>query len=337
MPAKSLFLPLFFLFLAILLSCGQKKPQLETAFYHWKTHFEPSMAEKKALDSLKIQKLYVHFFDIDWDETRKMPIPLAEIQWKDSLFPVKKIVPTVFITNRTFEQLDEAEITDLAHKIALKIQFQVQKIALSASEIQIDCDWTEGTRAIYFALLSAVKKEFPQTPISATIRLHQLKYFRRTGVPPVDRGMLMCYNLGDVRKAETENSILALEDLKKYVLPPVKYPLPLDIALPIFEWGVVRRNEKTVHLLNDFAISAENKAFFTKISPIIFQCDSSHYEKGIYLYKNDHIRIEKVPEETLQAAFELLQPFVKDSSTVAYYHLSYISRISRRFSQIFAD
>ncbi len=33
-------------------------------------------------------------------------------------------------------------------------------------------------------------------PLSSTIRLHQIKYRERTGVPPVERGMLMFYNMG---------------------------------------------------------------------------------------------------------------------------------------------
>lgn len=314
----------------IVISCGQKKPVIEKTFYYWKTSFDISAQEKNALDSLNVKKLYVHFFDIDWDETHNMPVPLAEIAWKDSLFPVEKIVPTVFITNRTFEHLADAEVGNFAHKIATKIQYHLQTISLLPAEIQIDCDWTENTKAIYFQLLTALKKEIKNIPISATIRLHQLKYFHKTGVPPVDRGMLMCYNLGDVRKADTKNSILALEDLKKYILPPVKYPLPLDIALPIFEWGVVRRNEKTVHLLNDFAISTENRHFFTEITPNLFSCDSSHYEKGVYLYKNDQIRIEKVSAATLQEAYLLLQPFIKDSCSIAFYHLSGISHTDFR-------
>lgn len=314
----------FLLLLIGMMSCGQKKPQLQSSFYYWKTQFSVSSAEKNALDSLQVQKLYVHFFDIDWDEIRNMPIPLAEITWKDSLFPVQKIVPTVFITNRTFEHLSKTEIADFSQKIATKIQHQLQQVSLAASEIQIDCDWTESTQSIYFELLAAIKKAFPNVPISATIRLHQLKYFHRTGVPPVDRGMLMCYNLGDVRKPETQNSILAIEDLKKYVLPPVKYPIPLDIALPIFSWGVVRRNEKTVHLLNDFAITAKNRKFFTEILANQWSCDSSHYENSVYLYKNDLVRVEKVSQETLQMALALLQPFVNESSTLAFYHLSAI-------------
>lgn len=309
-----------------IMSCGQKKPQLSSSFYYWKTQFSLSVAEKNALDSLQVQKLYVHFFDIDWDESRSMPIPLAEIAWKDSIFPVQKIVPTVFITNRTLEHLPKTEIAPLSQKMAAKIQQHLQQISLSASEIQIDCDWTESTQSVYFELLAAIKKEFSNVPISATIRLHQIKYFHRTGVPPVDRGMLMCYNLGDVRKEETQNSILAIEDLQKYVVPPVKYPLPLDIALPIFSWGVVRRNEKTVHLLNDFVINAENRKFFTEISANQWSCDSSHYENGVYLYKNDLLRVEKVSQETREKALLLLQPFVNESSTLAFYHLSAVNR-----------
>ncbi len=65
-------------------------------------------------------------------------------------------------------------------------------------EIQIDCDWTERTRNAYFQLLTALKREpFLQGKIlSATIRLHQVKYVQRSGIPPADRGRV-CFFLLD--------------------------------------------------------------------------------------------------------------------------------------------
>ena len=49
--------------------------------------------------------------------------------------------------------------------------------------------------------------------MSATIRLHQVKYRADTGVPPVDRGMLMAYNLLPPDQAGERSSILDNREL----------------------------------------------------------------------------------------------------------------------------
>ena len=74
---------------------------------------------------------------------------------------------------------------------------KVSAAALGAwKEMQVDCDWTQGSRAAYFALLRALRDRLHAQGrrLSATIRLHQVKCSADTGVP-VDRGMLMAYNL----------------------------------------------------------------------------------------------------------------------------------------------
>ncbi|MEZ4901823.1 MAG: hypothetical protein R2822_08725 [Spirosomataceae bacterium] len=63
----------------------------------------------------------------------------------------------------------------------------VQKITTNAphllwKEVQIDCDWTVATKAKYFRLLQQISALLPPSVIlSATIRLHQIKFYRTTG------------------------------------------------------------------------------------------------------------------------------------------------------------
>ncbi len=75
--------------------------------------------------------------------------------------------------------------------------------------------------------------------LSATIRLHQVKYFETTGVPPVKSGMLMFYNTGDLENPSEENSILNIETAELYLSGLEDYPMQLDIVLPLFSWAVV--------------------------------------------------------------------------------------------------
>ena len=85
-------------------------------------------------------------------------------------------------------------------------------------------------------MLEAFKKEY-RYQLSATIRLHQVKYREETGVPPVDYGVLMYYNMGHI-SAMGANSIYDRSTALRYLGKLREYPLPLDIALPMFAWGV---------------------------------------------------------------------------------------------------
>ena len=78
--------------------------------------------------------------------------------------------------------------------------------------------------------------------LSATIRLHQVKYYKQAGIPPVDRGMLMFYNMGKLNALTAENSIYNSNDAAGYIETVDDYPLKLDLALPAFSWAVHFRN-----------------------------------------------------------------------------------------------
>ena len=54
------------------------------------------------MDTLQVHKLYIKYFDVDWDEAKEEAVPLAVVQIKDRLDATLEIIPTVFITNRTF-------------------------------------------------------------------------------------------------------------------------------------------------------------------------------------------------------------------------------------------
>ena len=243
-PRASAFLFIFLL----LIACKKNDYQVTPAFYHWQTHFELSPEEQSLLDSLQVEKLYVKFFDVDWDFQQQEALPLAQVRFRQDSIPYQ-IIPTVFITNRTLEHLSVEAPDTLAARIYKQIKKLSNKVTLE--EVQIDCDWTQSTKNKYFRLLKALRKQVPDsTQLQATIRLHQVKYARQTGVPPVDRGMLMFYNVGDVEDWYTENSILDLETARQYLQNFQRYPLPLDMALPLFSWGVLFRQGKMINLIS---------------------------------------------------------------------------------------
>jgi len=314
--------------------CGEKKTRLvNTAFYHWQTDFELSDFEKEFLQGTKSKKLYVKFFDVDWNGNAA--IPKASLNVRSSSRAGQEIVPTIFITNRTFKNLDEEGIEDLADKTWRKIKMIFEKFAGGElREIQFDCDWSESTRVAYFSFLESMNTRILKTNVklSATIRLHQIKFFERTGVPPVARGMLMFYNTGELRNFATENSILDIEIAKKYLVNFDKYPLSIDLVLPLFRWGVLFREGKMIRLLNGLSqTDLRDTTFFQQTSKQRFTVNENTYLAGHYVYKKDKIRLEQITQSKLDSVVQLLQPFLlEDDLNLTFYHID--STVVQQFS-----
>ncbi|MBC8111755.1 MAG: hypothetical protein H7Y04_11905 [Verrucomicrobia bacterium] len=307
----------------LLLFACQPERKPEASFYYWKSNFQLSVVEKSYLNQLKVRRLYVKFFDVDWDFANKQALPLATLEVSEKLPEILEIVPVVFITNRTLVQIKESQLPAFGKQISLKIKALADKQKVTFSEIQLDCDWSEKSKQNFFQLVGIVKKQVPNTQISVTVRLHQLKYSFQTGVPPADKGMLMFYNMGKLDGSNTENSILDNTLAKAYLRKLPEYPLPLDIALPIYSWAVLKRANKIINLLNfeNEKIFADT-AKFEKLSENKFLVRESHYLNAVYLYQDDEIRLEKVDFEALEEAVKLLKPVINQANPhIVFYHL----------------
>lgn len=306
--------------------CQKKERQVTTAFYHWKTNAGVSDFEKKSIDSLKTKTIYKRIFDVDWNEEAHFPEPISIAQ----SFKMNnlKIIPTVFITNKTFIQLTDNQLDTFVSVFVRKIIENI--VEGSFEEIQVDCDWTQTTRDKFFLFLKKLKN-VSQKKLSVTIRLHQVKDKNVMGVPPVDKVMLMVYNMGNLDDAKTQNSILDINTLKLYVANLKNYNLKLDIALPIFSWGVVVRDGEVVKLINgltndDFFPSCEPQNFvplpIKKINSNRFEILENMYVKGFYLYKNDEIRLENTPLSILTETADILTQNIDNQPlTIAFFHL----------------
>ena len=189
----------------------------------------------------------------------------------------------------------------------------------------MDCDWTPETRDAYFYFLEELRRLLPDSLLlSATIRLHQVKYPEQTGIPPVDRGMLMFYNMDNVRAADTRNSILDRSVASAYYNRLDEYPLPLDVALPVFGWVVVRREGKVVQLLSglDERALADTARFEALGGAKLFRVKRSTYLNAYYLYAGDSLRVEKVEADSLRAAWsDLRMRLPRERRHLALYHL----------------
>lgn len=326
-----------FFFLFFLLASCQKEPQntsIQPAFYHWQTQLKVDSTEANYLELLHTKRLYVKFFDVDWNASQQQATPKASLQitttdTRYSYLNKLDIVPTIFITNRTFKALSATASDELSARIWDKIQRIMPDVDFK--EIQFDCDWTLSTKEAYFQFLNNSKKHIPEhIALSATIRLHQYRYPQKTGIPPVDRGMLMFYNMGDLEDWEEPNSILNLEKAKPYLLGDI-YPIPLDVALPIFQWGILFREGKMIKLINGLNEKRlSNRRFYQALPPIDslyrtsrYQLKKSTYLDGYYLYEGDEIRLESVRDENLWEASHLLQKVINSDTTwLSFYHLN---------------
>ncbi len=233
------------------------------------------------------------------------------------------VVPVVFITNQTMSKIIEDSVASLARRIVRKIKSMARRDSVVIHEIQLDCDWTGTTRKRYFSLIKLVKSEI-RIPVSVTIRLHQVKFSKTTGVPPADRGMLMCYNVGDIRKPETRNSIFDPGIVQQYLKNLNQYPLDLDLALPMFQWTVVFRNGHFLRILNKKGEAEIQTAgcFSEGRYPDSFEAQKDTFLFGLSVHRGDEFHVEtSQPEEVMAVRNEVLSEIRNRKVSLSYYHL----------------
>jgi len=275
--------------------------------YYWKSVYRLNSKESAFMAHHGISTLYVKFFDVDADPLTGKPIPVATLQ-PVSLFPDSvNIVPVVFITQPAIQQMKEADVDSFASKISKRIlQICAHAGIAQTKEWQLDCDWTEKSKTNYFRLVDAVKKiaHRQKIKLSVTLRLYPYKYQTVMGVPPADKALLMCYNLGNLTHPATTNSIIDPDEMKKYLTVGKAYPLPLDAALPLFSWHVWFRDKTYLGLvypaeLDGVACLTQtgNKRVFTKDTSI----------SGRLFLKGDWLREERSDPEQLAQARELIR------------------------------
>jgi len=294
------FLLTFFVFLVI--ACSKNdKPII--AFYYWKTVFRLSETEKEVLKDNKVQKLYIRYFDVGLHPQTKEPIPVSPIHFQEDITKFN-IVPVVFIQNRVLLK-SNIDIDDLAEKTLYLVDQINIKNKIICSEIQIDCDWTLGSKENYLKFIERFKK-LSHKKLSATIRLHQVKYFKKTKIPNVDSGVLMYYNMGTIA-SDSLNSIYNHQVAEKYLKSLKKYPLHLDIALPIYSWAIHIRNQKVIGLRSKLNVAELKKdENFEQMNARFFKVKKSNYKNGFFYEEGDVLKIEAISAEDLKTMGEEL-------------------------------
>lgn len=307
-----LFLFLFFI------GCS-KKDQHPIDFYYWRSNYSITEVEKQAVKNYKVNNLYVRLFDVDKKEM--LPQPVGAIKKFDASHLAVNYIPTVFITNRTFKSLPHDQVKKLAENVNQLIQEIATAGGLNSyQEIQIDCDWTKLTRENYFFFLEELKR-ISNKNISATLRLHQVKFKEREGVPPLDKMVLMCYATENPSEVEEKNSILDVDLAKDYLQDLEHYPITLDVALPIYSWAIVTNHLGKIKLINSFTPNDLEGKPVKSLGNGRYEVEDDFFLDQFYVSKGFKIKVEMIQPETLTAIKQFINRKLEYDYRLIYYHL----------------
>lgn len=310
---------LFWGILCCLVSC--KRDKTEHAFYYWKT--SPASVSAAKIKQLGISHFYIRIMDVDWDERLQMPVPVSPLSQVPEAIQKLNFTPVVFITNRTFARAGDYWADSLAVRLSTYLGSRIARLRPDSAgrvydEIQVDCDWTPATRDRYFRFLSRFKALNKDRKITATIRLYPYKYPDKMGVPPVDKGMLMCYNLGRIAEPGTRNSVFDARELNRY-LTNRKYALPLDIALPVFGWYAWFRAGSFKGIIYASELSSGDSLAATAGQGQL-RVPGDRELAGKYLRAGDILRSEYPAADDLEQAAKTLKTHIPGIQRVAFYH-----------------
>lgn len=312
-----------------LVACQRPKERiLSRGFYYWKTNVNISPYEQDYMHRVGAQVTYLRFFDIDIAADGRSAGPLAVVNFGKGL-PDHGIVPVVFITARALDVMQWHELDDYAENIAQLLARRSSRIDLVPIEIQIDCDWTRSNRDLYFELLKRLRQQefFRGKKLSATIRSHQVRSPLAAGIPPVDRGLLMVYNIDKLTDINVENSILNDRTAKKYLAKVGDYPIPLDIALPIFSWTLLFERETLKGILRDLKEEdLQNRSIFEPMKANRYLVQKDTLYKGYELSQGQVLRHEASEIEHILGMARYLSDRIRsDSLTLLLYHCDSIN------------
>ncbi|WP_295652648.1 hypothetical protein [uncultured Mucilaginibacter sp.] len=312
-----------FVLLAVLAMGCKPNRKVNIAFYYWKTVYKPSPTESEYAKHLHTNKMYVRIMDVDMADDGVSAVPVSPITFQQALPDTVQMVPVVYIINNVLKVLPKAKLADLAAKMIRFVDGKVQQAGKTGyTELQIDCDWTADTRDNYFYLLNAIKPLLKGKTLSVTLRLHQVKSAAACGIPPVNKALLMCYNMGNLRKYGPQNSIIDLAELQKYLGDNLqRYPMKMDIGLPLFSWAVAFRDKQYIGIARQVNFAAlRDKAKFIPSGNNMYIAETDMPEYG--LKKQDEVRWEDAPIDVLNGvAGYLSSKLKKDDLSLVYFHL----------------
>lgn len=317
-------LMLFCMMSAFICGCGKTDNGITgKGIYYWRTILKLSDVERSFLLDNNVDIVYLHLFDVR--NVNGKLLPASTLLFHDTIPDGIKIVPVVFIEPDAFKGVESVD--SLASLIISRADdMLVQNGYQLPDEIQIDFDWTRSNRERYFEILGQAREIMHSRgrKLSTTIRLHQLA----DAVPPVDYGVLMVYNVGNITDFNEKNSILSRNTVAPYLEALGSYKLPLATALPVYSWNIVFSGgefKAIAHSLNPY-----DTAMFVPVDSGLFRCikygplamAGSRDGSGGRIYPGDIVRNEFVPSSVLSGVLSDLRATDPDVvKRIIFYHL----------------
>lgn len=226
--------------------------------YYWRTVFRLDSAEAHFLSQHGVGRMYVRYFDVVVSDSTVTPN--ATIKFSQPVPQGVEIIPTVFIVENCLRH----DMTGVAEKLVKRVlQMNETNDVPGVKELQIDCDWTATSQQQYYSFLNEVRALLKDKGmrLSATIRLHQLSMTP----PPVDYGVLMMYNTGDIKQKNGRNPILDYRDVYPYVKNLKGYDLALCAAWPCYSWNLLYSDKSFKGILYD--VDLTDSTVYREASP----------------------------------------------------------------------
>lgn len=306
---------------------GCTRHDVSLGWYFWRTDVHFDNDDARVLSAFGTERLYIRFFDVIYNGRRAVPNAPADFR---SICGTN-IVPVVYIT---VDALSHADAPALARALTARVKAMADEAGIRSNinELQLDCDWTASTKDTYFAVLREVKSLGIGTPVnvSSTIRLHQIKYRKAMGVPPVDRGMLMLYNVHSPKEFAAKNAIYDAS-AERYLRHLPGYPLTLDIAVPVYaQCRQFGSRSNFIRLMNDVRVRDIPEGDAAPIAQNRYRAVNDTMLAGRRIMKND---ILVVDETDLTAALSIARTFRrykngdgKNEQRIALYHYDRYAR-----------
>jgi len=313
--------------LPLIFTCSnEKRANVFTSrgMYYWKTVFSLNDKDVSVLSRLRISRLYLRIADIIYNQKTNQPEPSAPVSMHSAIPENMEMIPVLFITPDVFKKADNKAADSLASNI-LKLFSGFSKAAgKEIKEAQIDYDWTPSTRERYFYFLEKIqnlaKKRGLKYAFSCTVRLHQVRFRQQTGVPPVDRAVLMAYNMQSGPSYSQKNGIFDLNELEKYINNKTSYPLEMGLVLPIFSQACLYRNSRIIGIfkVNNIKDLENNKWLYKAM-------DSNYIVKhrfnvfGREMAGGDVIKIEAVNTDDIKNGVIQIKKKVNTGGTISLF------------------
>ncbi|MBW7857860.1 MAG: hypothetical protein H3C43_06145 [Leptonema sp. (in: Bacteria)] len=308
------------LLLAFVTGCDSPS-QGRRAVYYWRTSFNVNIENVIELNTLQVSRLYVRIFDVDSQNNRFYPVAPLRVE---SPFPKGfTFVPVIYITPFALRGLNSANAIPLADTILKTLQeFRTEQNWPDYSELQLDADWSITNEEPYFELLQHVRKQLNLMgkQLSCTIRLHQLGSVN----PPVDRQLIMIYNIDSLTNANASKTILNSKLAKKYIGDKLRHHGQIDIALPIYTWLSHFHGHRFLGLINGVAEYDLKKAPVKKLRNGWFEAEKSFRLGGRKIPKGDLLRFEDSLADSVDMANWLQEkidiPQLQNSNMILFHY-----------------